>query len=116
MTETLNIANIFGKWNIDVHTPFGKEKYTLNINTFGPLKGSGFYLDCDGLAGSIEHDKGSIAFTDAKFEGVTFHCSVETDFPIKSTISITADLIENNKISGMLEIDQYLVTSFIGIK
>ena len=116
MNETINIANIFGKWNIDVDTPFGKEKYTLNINTFGPLKGSGFYLDYDGLAGSIEHQKGSVSFTNAKFEGITFHCSVETEFPIKSTISITADLIEDNKISGMLEIDQYLVVSFIGIK
>jgi hypothetical protein len=116
MTQSINISSIFGKWNIDVNTPFGKEKYTLNIDTFGPLKGSGFYLDYDGLAGSIEHDKGSIPFTNAKFEGVTFHCSVETEFPIKSTVSITADLIDDNKISGMLEIDNYLVTSFIGVK
>lgn len=116
MIQTSNIANILGKWNIDIDTPFGKEKYTLNINSFGPLKGSGFYLNYDGLAGSIEHEKGAIAFTNAKFEGVTFYCSVETDFPIKSTVSITADLIEDSKISGTLEIDQHLVTSFIGIK
>ena len=116
MNQTLNIANIFGKWNIDINTPFGKEKYTLNINTFVPLKGSGFYLDYDGLAGSIEHEKGSIAFTNAKFEGVTFHCSVETDFPIKSSISITANLVEDNKITGMIEVGQYLITSFVGVK
>jgi hypothetical protein len=116
MTQTFNIINIFGKWNIDVDTPFGKEKYTLNIDTFGPLKGSGFYLDYDGLQGSIEHDKASIAFTGAKFEGTTFFCSVETDFPIKSSISITANLVEDNKITGMIEVGQYLITSFVGVK
>jgi hypothetical protein len=116
MTQTVNISNIFGKWNIDVNTPFGKEKYILNIDTLGQLKGSDFYLYYEGLAGSIQHDKGTVNFTNAQFEGKTFHCSVKTEFPIKSTISITADLIEDNKISGMLEIDQYLVTSFVGVK
>ena len=116
MTQSVNISSIFGKWNIDVNTPFGKEHYTLNIDGFGKLKGNDFYLYYEGLSGSIEHEKGTIAFSNAEFEGVTFHCSVETEFPIKSTVSITADLIEDNKISGMLEIDQYLVTSFIGVK
>jgi hypothetical protein len=116
MTQSVNISNIFGKWNIDVNTPFGKENYTLKIDSFGELKGNDFYLYYEGLAGSIQHDKGIVNFKNAQFEGKTFHCSVETEFPIKSTISITAELIEDDKISGMLEIDQYLVTSFIGVK
>jgi hypothetical protein len=41
---------------------------------------------------------------------------VQTEFPIKTTVSITADLIENNKIAGILKMDQYLTTSFIGVK
>jgi len=113
MTQSLNIASIFGKWNIDVNTPFGKENYTLSIDTFGSLKDHEGY---DYLIGSISHQKGFVHFNNGEFKNNTFHCSVETEFPINSTISITADLIEDNKISGMLEIDQYLVTSFIGVK
>jgi hypothetical protein len=116
MIKSVNISNIFGKWNINVDTPFGEQNYTLSIDGFGQLKGNDFYLYYEGLSGSIQHEKGTIAFSNAQFEGVTFHCSVKTEFPISSTISITADLIEDNKISGILEIDKYLVTSFIAVK
>lgn len=113
MTKFINTLNIFGKWNIDVNTPFGKENYTLNVDTIGLIKN---HIGYDCFIGSIDHKKGSVSFTDAKFENNTFYCSVETEFPIKTTVSITANLIEDNKISGMLEIDQYLITSFIGVK
>ena len=116
MNQSVNISSIFGKWSINVDTPFGKENYTLNIDSLGELKGSDFYLYYDGLKGSIEHDKGVVNFSNAEFTGKKFYCSVETNFPISSTISITADLIEDDKISGTLEIDQYVVTSFIGVK
>lgn len=110
MNQTVNISSIFGKWNIDVNTPFGKENYTLSIAT-NMLQDN---INC--VAGSIYHEKGSVAFNDARFENDIFHCSVETEFPIKSTISITAEFVEENKMSGMLEIDQYLITSFIGVR
>ena len=105
MTQIINSLNILGKWTLAVNTPFGEEQYILNIETANSF-----------FSGSVSHEKGSSTFDNATFEHNIFHCSLETEFPIKTTISITADLIEDNKISGVLEIDQYLVTSFVGVK
>lgn len=116
MLESVNITNFLGKWSIDVDTPFGIEKFTLIIEGFGPLKGDGFYITYDGLIGSIEHEKGSVKFNNGILNKNVFQCSVQTEFPIKSNVVITADLISNNKISGTVEIDKYLRTCFIGYK
>lgn len=113
MIEFNDTSKLFGKWTIIVNTPFGKEDYILNIDGIESVKDSN-QNNC--LIGSIHHEKGSVSFDDASFENNTFHCSVQTEFPIKSTISITAELTQDNQISGMLEIDQYLVTSFVGVK
>ena len=105
MIESNNVTNISGNWKITVDTPFGKEQYSLNIEN---AEGN--------LSGSVSHEKGSSAFRSASFEHNTFHCSMETEFPIKATVSITADLIEGNKLAGTLQIDQHLITSFVGAK
>jgi hypothetical protein len=105
MTQVINSSDILGKWTLSVDTPFGEEQYVLNIET----------ANCF-FSGSVSHEKGSSTFHSASFEHNTFHCSMETEFPIKATVSITADLIEDNKLTGTLQIDQYLITSFVGAK
>lgn len=105
MTQAINPLGILGIWTLSVDTPFGEEQYVLNIETANSF-----------FSGSVSHEKGSSAFHSASFENNTFYCSMETEFPIKATVSITADLIENNKIAGILEMDQYLTTSFIGVR
>ena len=111
--KSIDISHIFGKWNIDVDTPFGKEYYTLNIDAINLLNEN---VGSKYITGSISHEKGSVSFDKASLDNNRFYCLVETEFPIKSTVSITSELIDYNKMSGMLEIDQYLVTSFIGVK
>ena len=105
MTQVINPLDILGKWTLSVNTPFGEEEYVLNIQETNSY-----------FSGSVSHEKGSSAIYDASFVDNTFHCFAQTEFPIKTSISITADLIENNKIAGILEMDQYLITSFIGVK
>jgi hypothetical protein len=105
MTQVNNSLDILGKWTLSVNTPFGEEDYALNIEATNSF-----------FSGSVSHEKGSSVIYDASFVDNTFHCFVQTEFPIKTTVSITADLIENNKIAGILKMDQYLTTSFIGVK
>jgi hypothetical protein len=105
MTQVINALDILGKWTLYVNTPFGEEQYVLNIETANSF-----------FSGSVSHEKGSSAFHSASFENNTFCCSMETEFPIKATVSITADLIEDNKLTGTIQIDKYLITSFIGVK
>jgi len=105
MTQIINSLDILGKWTLSVNTPFGKEEYVLNIEETNSY-----------FSGSVSHEKGSSEIYDASFVDNTFYCFVQTEFPIKTTISITADLIKNNEIAGILKMDQYLTTSFIGVK
>ena len=105
MTEIINPLDILGKWTLSVNTPFGKEEYVLNIEETNSF-----------FSGSVSHEKGSSEIYDARFVDNTFYCFLRTEFPIKTTISITADLIEDNKMAGILEMDQYLITSFVGVK
>ena len=105
MTKTLNIANIFGKWNITVDTPFGKEQYLLTLE------------NADGnLSGLISHQKGIAPLTNASFIDGTFKCSLDVEFPIKATVNLQASIIDDNKMFGILQIDQYLKTLFIGAR
>jgi hypothetical protein len=105
MTQIINSLNILGKWTITVNTPFGQEQYMLNIETANSV-----------FCGSMSHEKGSVPFNNATFHHNTFHCSAETEYPIEATVSLTADLIEDNKITGTIEVGQYLITSFVGVK
>jgi hypothetical protein len=103
MIETIYPLNISGKWNISVDTPFGKEQYTLNIdNTNGRL------------AGSVSHEKGDASLSELSFLDGTFICLLNVDYPIKATVYLKASVIDNNKMFGTLQIDQYLETLFIG--
>ena len=105
MTKIINSLDILGKWTLYVNTPFGEEEYVLNVEETNSF-----------FSGSVSHEKGSSIIYDARFVDNTFYCFVQTEFPIKTTVSITADLIEDNKIAGIIEMDQYLTTSFIGVK
>lgn len=105
--------NIFGSWQCLVNTPFGTEKYILNINSLGTLKDLDGY---DYLLGTIVHEKGSSVIKDAIFKKNKLFCSTEVDFPIKAKITIEAEIIEENKLSGSIKIDEYLKTSFVGEK
>jgi hypothetical protein len=105
MIESNNPINISGNWNITVDTPFGKEKYSLNIDS---SNGS--------VTGLVLHEKGIAPLTNASFIDGTLKCSLEVQFPIKATVSLQASVIDDNKMFGTLQVDQYLETLFVGVK
>jgi hypothetical protein len=116
MNESFDMTKIFGKWNINVDTPFGKENYTINIDSFGELKGNDYYLYYEGLAGSVEYEKNIVLFDNASFLDGTFKCVFNVEFPIKATVNLQASVIDDNKMFGSLQIDQYVETLFIGVR
>jgi len=105
MNKVFSKEKILGKWNLIVDTPFGKEEYTLNIDQ-----------DQGNLIGHVQHEKGFVEVMQPIFSNGTLACLIETDFPIKSSVLIKADLIEDNVMSGSLQVDEYLFTSFVGEK
>jgi hypothetical protein len=105
MNKIFSGQKFVGKWDITVDTPFGKEQYSLNIDSVN-----------DALSGSISHDKGSAALTDASFLDGTFKCLLNVEFPIKATVNLHANIVDDNKMFGTLLIDQYLETLFVGVR
>jgi len=105
MIESNNTINISGNWRITVDTPFGKEQYSLNIET---SNGS--------LTGLVSHQKGIAPLTNTSFVNGTFKCSLEVEFPIKATVNLEASVIDEDKMFGTLQIDQYLETLFVGAR
>jgi len=105
MIESNNTINISGNWRITVDTPFGKEQYSLNIET---SNGS--------LTGLVSHQKGIAPLTNTSFVNGTFKCSLEVEFPIKATVNLEASVIDEDKMFGTLQIDQYLQTLFVGAR
>jgi len=105
MIESSNLLNITGKWNITVDTPFGKEQYSLSIE------------NKDGnLSGLASHDKGSATLINTSFLDGTLKCSLNVEFPIKATVKLQASVVDDNKMFGTLQVDQYLETLFIGAR
>jgi hypothetical protein len=105
MIESNNPININGNWSITVDTPFGKEKYYLSIDTSN-----------ESLTGLVSHEKGIAPLTNTSFIDGTFKCSLEVEFPIKATVSLQASVIDNDKMFGTLQVDQYLETLFVGVR
>jgi hypothetical protein len=105
MIESNNPMSINGNWSITVDTPFGKEKYSLNIDNTN-----------DNLSGSIFHEKGTANLINIFYLDQVFKCSLNVEFPIKATINLNANLINGNKMFGTLIIDEYLETLFVGVK
>lgn len=105
MIESNNASNINGNWDITVDTPFGKEKYSLNIDSSNAS-----------ITGSISHEKGIVILTDASFIDGSFKCLLNVEFPIKATVNLQANVIDDNKMFGTLQVDQYLETLFIGAR
>lgn len=98
-------TKILGKWDITVDTPFGKEQYTLSLDSI------------DGnLSGFVSHEKGNANLTNGSFQDETLNCSLDVEFPIKATVNLQASLIDADKLFGTLQIDQYLQTLFIGVR
>lgn len=105
MIEPNSLLNITGRWNIAVDTPFGKEQYLLSLN------------NVDGkLYGLVSHEKGIVPLTNIYIVDRTFKCSLDVEFPIKATVNIQANIIDDNKMFGTLLIDEYLETLFVGVK
>ena len=105
MDKIIKSLNILGQWTLTVDTPFGKEKYSLNIE------------NVDGnLSGLVSHEKGNATLINTSFIDGTFKCSLEVEFPIKATVTLQASIIDDNKMFGTLQVDQYLETLFIGAR
>lgn len=105
MTESSSALNIVGKWDITVDTPFGKEQYLLSIQNTG-----------GNLSGFVSHEKGNVVLSDVCFVDETLKCSLDVEFPIKATVILQASVIDDNKMFGTLQVDQYLETLFIGAR
>jgi hypothetical protein len=105
MIEPNNMTNISGNWKISVDTPFGKEQYALNIDNSN-----------SNITGLVSHEKGIAPLTNASFIDGTFKCSLEVEFPIKATVTLQASVIDDNKMFGTLQVDQYLETLFVGVR
>jgi hypothetical protein len=105
MIESNNTINLSGNWKITVDTPFGKEQYSLNVDSSN-----------GGLTGLVSHEKGLASLTNASFIDGTFKCSLEVEFPIKATVKLQANVIDDNKMFGTLQVDEYLETLFIGAR
>ena len=105
MIESNNASNIAGEWKITVDTPFGKEQYSLSLD------------NVDGnLSGLILHEKCTATVVNASFINQTFKCSLNVEFPIKATVNLRANIVDDNKMFGTLQVDQYLETLFIGVR
>jgi hypothetical protein len=103
MTQTADTVKILGKWKLSVDTPFGKEQYSLSVESI------------DGeLAGFVFHEKGTASLVNLSFVNQTFKCSLHVEFPIKAIVNLKANVMDNNKMFGTLQVDQYLKTLFIG--
>ena len=107
MKKTFDSDNIFGKWKVKVTTPFGPEDYILSIDSL---------ITQNNICGSVSDQKNIMNFNNGKLDDNSFSCSFDTDFPIKSTVYIQIDQVENEKISGSVKIDNYLFTLFSGEK
>lgn len=102
--------NIIGNWNVKVQTPFGTEDYTLVVDEFN-LNSE----QKDLITGLVSNQKDSISFNNGKIINNIFYCSFDTEFPIKSKVVIQINKVEENKIFGLVKIDEYLLTSFSGV-
>jgi len=95
---------MLGKWKISVNTPFGEEIFILNIFS----NEQGFYGDVQNNNGTLKIN--SIIFLDNK----SIHWKETTQVPIDATINFTG-LINNNLMTGFVEIDEYLRVPFEGV-
>jgi len=112
MSKTFFVENIFGKWKTKVKTPFGDEEYLINIVEL-------FFdnnLKNQSITGTVSNTKDTINFDNGKIINNTFTCSLNLDFPIASTVFIEINKAENNKIFGLLKIDNYLCVEIFGEK
>jgi hypothetical protein len=105
MNESNNPTNINGDWNITIDTPFGKQKYSTNIDGLN-----------DNLTMLISHEKGIATLIGGSFVDGILNGSLEVEFPIKATVTFQANVIDDDKMFGTLQIDQYLETLFIGAR
>lgn len=111
MDNNLNLENLIKKWSIKVNTPFGIDVYTL---TFDSLNSTSETKSNKKISGLISDQKNSITFDNGIIEKKVFKCSFNTEFPIKSQVHIEINKISDNKIYGLIKIDDYLSTCFSG--
>lgn len=113
MDNLFDLSNIFGTWKLSVSSPFGEETYNLILKSTDLLPDLNKNVNIVGL---INHEKGSVNIDKIFFKNNIFTCSTKVDFPIKAEVTIEATVCEPNKMVGLIHIDEYLVTDFVGVK
>ncbi|CAB4143283.1 hypothetical protein UFOVP784_105 [uncultured Caudovirales phage] len=97
--------DITGEWDVSALTPFGVTKSKVIISSEEPY-----------ISGTIIGENGSLDFNNGKFEGDKLSFSTTVDTPIKATLFVNVDIINNKAFSGTLTIDQYMTISVKGNK
>ncbi|MEY4333116.1 MAG: hypothetical protein RLZZ196_1854 [Bacteroidota bacterium] len=101
MVENLNII---GNWNAIIETPFGESKANVLIKTINPF-----------VSGTVNGENGSFDFDNGTFTQNTLVFSSTVDTPIKATLYISV-LIEGEKFTGTLTMDEYMTVNIRGFK
>jgi hypothetical protein len=86
-------------WVLDVETPFGEERYFLEIGESGE--------------GKIKHPKGEVSFAGATVTPESFHIVANTEIPMTTTIGLFAN-INDDILHGIVQIGNFAMCNFSG--
>lgn len=92
---------LVGKWNIEVLSPLGSDRYALSVS--------------ETMSGFISEMRGSMEFSDIKCDLNSFEMFGTTLTPTKARILVIGSLL-NNEIIGKIHINEYCTVDFKGTK
>lgn len=89
---------MYGDWNCEVETPFGKENYKISLEENKAV---------------IKHHTGNVLVDDVEYIDNKFFLKKKMDFPITCSVFISG-VVDDEKITGSIYVDDYLKVKFIG--
>ncbi|HAO55096.1 MAG: hypothetical protein CMD77_04030 [Gammaproteobacteria bacterium] len=89
------MSNVDGSWNVEINTPMGTQKPTLNLTTDGT-----------NLTGSMAGDQGTLELEDGKVDGDVLTWKASLTQPMAITLEFSCS-VNGDEIAGTVKLGAF---------